>query len=173
LVVEDRISEGRQEETSFLIFDSQSVKNTDTAENKGYDGGKKVSGIKRHIAVDIGGRPHMIHITTADTGDREGAIEGIKNSSSFFPNVAKVLVDGAYTGEEFADSINKLIGSIVPVAKRSELHKFEVIPQRWIVERTFGWLEKCRRLWKNGERHLNTSLHMVVLAFISLLLRRT
>ena len=115
----------------------------------------------------------MIYITTADTGDREGAIEGIKNSSSFFQNVVKVLVDGAYTGEQFADYINKLIGSEVEVAKRSELHTFEVIPQRWIVERSFGWLDKCRRLWKNCERHLNTSLHMVVLAFISLLLRKT
>jgi hypothetical protein len=57
---------------------------------------KKVSGIKRHIAVDTGGRPHMIYITTADTTDREGAIEGIKNSSSFFPNVVNVLVDGAW-----------------------------------------------------------------------------
>jgi transposase len=173
LVVESRISEGREEEASLLIFDSQSVKNTDTAENKGYDGGKKVSGIKRHIAVDTGGRPHMIHITTADTTDREGAIEGIKNSSSFFPNVINVLVDGAYTGEYFANSIKKLIGSEVEVVKKNELHKFEVIPQRWIVERTFGWLEKCRRLWKNCERQLNTSSQMVVLAFISLLLRRT
>jgi len=134
LVVENRVSEGTQEETSFLIFDSQSVKNTDTAENKGYDAGKKVSGIKRHIAVDTGGRPHMIYITTADTTDREGAIEGIKNSSSFFPNVVNVLVDGAYTGENLANSIKRLIGSEVEVAKRNELHTFEVIPQRWIVE---------------------------------------
>lgn len=173
LVVDERLSEYREKETSFLIFDSQSVKNTDTADNKGYDAGKKVSGIKRHLAVDTGGRPHMIYITTADTTDREGAIEGIKNSSSFFPNVVKVLVDGAYRGEPFANSIKQLIGSEVEVALRPELHKFEVIPQRWIVERTFGWLEKCRRLWKNCERQLNTSLHMVVLAFISLLLRRT
>jgi len=149
---------------------SQSVKNTDTAEQKGYDAGKKVSGIKRHLAER---RPQMIYITTADTTDREGAIEGIKNSSSFFQNVVKVLVDGAYTGEPFANSIKQLIGSEVEVALRPELHKFEVIPQRWIVERSFGWLEKCRRLWKNCERQLNTSLHMVVLALISLLLRRT
>jgi len=140
LVVEDRLSEGREEETSFLLLDSQSVKNTDTAENKGYDAGKKVSGIKRHIAVDTGGRPHMIYITTADTTDREGAIEGIKNSSSFFANVVNVLVDGGYTGENFANSIKQLIGSEVEVAIRPELHTFEVIPQRWIVERSFGWL---------------------------------
>jgi transposase len=172
LVVEERVYEGRTEETSFLIFDSQSVKNTDTAEEKGYDAGKKVSGIKRHLGVDTGGRPHFIHITTADSTDREGAIEGIKQSSSCFINVTNVLVDGAYTGENFANEIQRLLCADVEVAKRNELHKFEVIPQRWIVERSFGWIEKCRRLWKNCERQLNTSLHMVILAFISLLLNR-
>lgn len=172
LIVEHRVSDGRAEETSFLILDSQSVKNTDTAENKGYDAGKKVSGIKRHLAVDTEGLPHMIHITTAETSDRDGAIEGFINSSSFFPNVVNVLVDGAYTGEDFAHKIKQFIGSEVEVAKRNELHTFEVIPQRWIVERSFGWLEKCRRLWKNCERQLNTSLHMVILAFIYLILRR-
>jgi transposase len=60
----------------------------------------------------------------------------------------------------------------VQLAKRNELHKFVVIPKRWVVERSFAWLEKCRRLWKNGERKLNTSLQFVVLAFIALLLQR-
>ena len=69
-----RIDDGRKEKTSFCIVDSQSVKNTDTAENKDYDAGKKVSGIKRHIAVDTQGLPHAIHITTADVTDRDGAI---------------------------------------------------------------------------------------------------
>ena len=58
------------------------------------------------------------------------------------------------------------------VAKRSELHTFKIIPKRWVVERSFGWLKKCRRLWKNCERKINTSLNMVVLAFAVLLLKR-
>ena len=65
------------------------------------------------------------------------------------------------------------IGASVEIAKRSELHQFAVIPKRWVVERAFGWLEKCRRLWKNCERKLNTSLNMVVLAFLALLLKRS
>jgi len=65
-----------------------------------------------------------------------------------------------------------MIGAAVEVAKRSELHKFVVIPKRWVVERSFSWLEKCRRLWKNCERKINTSLQMVVLAFVALLLKR-
>jgi transposase len=68
--------------------------------------------------------------------------------------------------------IKNSIGATVEVAKRSELHTFAVIPKRWVVERSFGWLEKCRRLWKNCERKMNTSLQMVVLAFLALLLKR-
>ena len=65
------------------------------------------------------------------------------------------------------------LGATVAIAKRSELHTFTVIPKRWVVERSFAWLEKCRCLWKNGERKLNSSLQMLVLAFLSLLLKRS
>ena len=84
----------------------------------------------------------------------------------------KVLCDGGYTGEKFATKIKELTGSEVEIAKRSELHQFVVIPKRWIVERTFGWLDKYRRLWKNCERFIETTLNMVKLAFVSVLLRR-
>lgn len=86
--------------------------------------------------------------------------------------VTNVLADGGYTGDPFANAIQEILGATVEVVKRSELHTFAVIPKRWVVERDFGWLEKCRRLWKNCERKLNTSLQMVLLAFIRLLLRR-
>tara|TARA_Y100001001_G_scaffold151839_1_gene163828 strand:- start:2208 stop:2672 length:465 start_codon:yes stop_codon:yes gene_type:complete len=152
--------------------DAQSVKNTDTTENKGYDAGKKVSGIKRHIAVDTQGLPHAIHVTTANVTDRQGAITMITNSKQDLSNVSNFLVDGGYTGEPFAAAIKETLGATVEVAKRSEFHKFTVIPKRWVVERSFGWLEKCRRLWKNCERKINTSLQMVVLAFVRLLVKR-
>lgn len=148
------------------------MKNTDTAENKGYDAGKKVSGIKRHIAVDTQDLPHAIHITTANVTDREGAIETFALHSESLAEVENLLVDGGYTGENFANAVQDLLGCKVTVAKRNELHTFKVIPKRWVVERSFAWLEKCRRLWKNCERKLNTSLNMVVLAFVSLLLKR-
>jgi len=86
--------------------------------------------------------------------------------------VKNVLADGGYTGEKFANSAWKILGSTVEIAKRNELHTFKVIPKRWVVERSFAWLEKYRRLWKNCERKLNTSLNMVVLAFVALLLKR-
>lgn len=148
------------------------MKNTDTAQAKGYDAGKKVSGIKRHLAVDTQGLPHAIEVTTAEVTDREGAILLLLLNLATLSAVVKLLVDGAYTGEPFAQRVEMLLGAEVEVAKRSELHKFAVIPQRWIVERSFAWLEKCRRLWKNCERKLHTSQQMIVLAFVALLLRR-
>ena len=158
--------------TSFCIVDAQSVKNTDTAENKGYDAGKKVSGIKRHIAVDTQGLPHAIHITTANISDRDGAILMLEIAKEKLIDVQNILVDGGYRGENFANKVHEIISSSVEVIKRNELHKFVVLPKRWIVERSFSWLEKCRRLWKNCERKINTSLQMVVLAFAVLLLKR-
>ena len=171
-VGEARPSNGRKEQTSCCIVDSQSVKNTDTAEQKGYDAGKKVSGIKRHIAVDTPGLPHAIPVTTADVTDRAGALAMFDENRSDLNRVQNVLVDGGYTGKPVAAAVQGILGASVEVVKRSELHTFVVLPKRWVVERSFAWLEKCRRLWKNCERKLNTSLQMVVLAFATLILRR-
>lgn len=153
-------------------MDAQSVKNTDSAERKGYDAGKKVSGIKRHIAVDTQGLPHAIVVTTADVTDRKGALQAFTLHRKSLSRVIHVLVDGGYTGQPFADGVREILGASVEIAKRSELHTFAVMPKRWVVERSFAWLEKCRRLWKNCERELNTSLQFVNLAFLVLLLRR-
>ena len=86
--------------------------------------------------------------------------------------VKKLLVDGGYTGENFANEIKNLSGAEVEVVKRNELHTFAVLPKRWIVERSFAWLDKYRRLWKNCERKLQNSFQMISLAFIRLLLKR-
>lgn len=172
MVEKERTRNGRNGKTSFVIIDAQSVKNSDTAEQKGYDGGKKVSGIKRHIAVDTQGLPHGISITTADITDRDGSIIMFESDSENFSRVENVLADGGYTGEKFANAVKEAINATVEVAKRNELHKFVVLPKRWVVERSFSWLEKNRRLWKNCERLLDTSLQMVVLAFISVIVKR-
>jgi len=148
------------------------VQNADTAEEKGYDAGKKVSGIKRHIAVDTNGLPHAIHVTTANISDKAGAREMLVRNSSSLCCVVNILCDGGYTGKPFADAVKEAIGATVEIVKRDQLHQFVVLPKRWVVERTFGWLDKCRRLWKNCERKLHTSLQMTVLAFIALLLKR-
>jgi len=128
-----------------VIVDAQSVKNTDPAEQKGYDAGKKVSGIKRHLAVDTQGLPLAIAITIADVTDRKGALVAFSEHQDSLSAVTNVLVDGGYTGQPFADAVHNLLGATVTVAKRNELRTFAVLPKRWVVERSFAWLEKCRK----------------------------
>ena len=122
--------------------------------------------------MDTQGLPHAIYVSTANVTDRDGAEIMITNEKDNLSNVENFLVDGGYSGENFATKIKSISGAAVTIAKRSELHKFAVIPQRWVVERSFGWIEKSRRLWKNCERKMNTSLQMVVLRFVELLLKR-
>src|ERR1700721_3281848 len=97
--------------TSFLIVDAQSVKTTDTAGQKGYDAGKKVSGIKRHIAVDTQGLPHAIGVTTANVADRAGALAAFDRCAANLRSVQSVLVDGGYTGEPFAQEGEERLGA--------------------------------------------------------------
>jgi transposase len=116
--------------------------------------------------------PYAISVTTANVTDRNGAAAMLSQPGFFLPTLKKLLCDAGYTGEDFATKIKLATGAEVEVVKRSELHKFVVMPKRWIVERSFGRLDKCRRLWKNCERSLHSTLSMVKLAFISILLRR-
>ncbi len=172
-VGETHEKQGRDASTSFVIVDAQSVKNADSAEQKGYDAGKKASGIKRHIAVDTQGLSHAIAVTMAEVADRNGALQAIDCCKSNLERVESLLVDGGYTGQPSADSVMKRIKATVQVVKRNELHAFVVLPKRWIVECSFAWLEKCRRPWKSCERKLNVSLKFVHPAFLVLLLRRS
>ncbi len=114
-------------------------------------------------------------LTTANVSDRNGAIDMFEyyiSCSERLSRLQKVLVDGGYTGIKFANTIKILTGAEVEVVKRNKLHKFVVIPIRWVVERTFGWLDKYRRLWKNCERKLHNTFQMVTLAFMRILLQR-
>lgn len=122
--------------------------------------------------MDTQGIPHALCVTTANVTDRHGALLMFEKDESNLIDVRKVLADGGYRGEEFREQVSELIDADVQVALRNELHKFRVIPKRWIVERSFAWLDKCRRLWKNCERKLNTSLQFMVLAFIRILIQR-
>ena len=110
--------------------------------------------------VDSNGLPHAIVVTTANVTDREGALQAFSLHSSRLSEVQKIMVDGGYTGKPFADEVKRILNADVEVAKR------------WLVEWSFAWLEKCRHLWKNCEGLINTSLQMVVLAFLALLLKR-
>lgn len=96
-------------------MDAQSVKNTDTAGQKGYDAGKKVSGIKRHIAVDTQGLPHAIAVTTAKVTDRKGVLQALKRCRQSLGQVQSLLCDSGYTGEPFAEGVREILGKLVTV----------------------------------------------------------
>ena len=128
-----------------------------------------------HIGVDVLGLSHAIMVTTADVTDRNGAIDMMEYYCDVTENlsqVKKLLVDVGYTGQNFADAVKRISGAEVEVVKRNELHTFSVLPKRWIVERSFAWIDKCRRLWKNCERLLQNSFQMFSLAFIRIVLKR-
>lgn len=114
-------------------------------------------------------------MTTAEVTDRKGALLDLRRCKPTLARVQSLLRDSGYVGRPFAQGVKDILGADVStlIAKRSELHTFKVMPKRWIVERSFAWLEKNRRLWKNCERWLNTSLQVVHLAFLALLLRRS
>ena len=127
------------------------------------------------MGVDVLGLPHTIMLTAANVNDRKGAVDMIDyywRNTDYLSDIKKVLVDGGYSGENFADAVKEISNAEVEVVRRNELHKFVVLPKRWIVERSFGWLDKCRRLWKNCERKLQNSFQMVTLAFIRIILKR-
>ena len=124
------------------------------------------------MGTDTLGLPHGIRVTPANVDDRKGILEMMNFYKSELSKILKVLCDGGYTGENFEKAVSELLGALVEIAKRSDLHKFVVIPKRWIVERTFAWLDKCRRFWKNCERYAETLEQLIAFAFIRGILKR-
>jgi hypothetical protein len=111
-----------------VIVDAQSVKTTDLTKNSGYDGGKKISGIKRHLAVDINGFPQAIHITRANITDRDGAIALVTLNLEQFKLVRPMMVDSGYTGQNFANEISSLTSAKVIVVKEMSYTNFRLSP---------------------------------------------
>jgi len=168
-----RLVEGRKRQPSAGIIDSQSVKSTETSDERGYDAGKKVNGRKRHILVDTIGLVLLVMVLPANIQDRDGAKQLL---AAFFSQktrrrVKHIWADGGYAGTLLAKA-RKLWRCTVEIVKRSELHTFKVLPRRWVVERTFGWLGRYRRLSRDYERLATTGETMVYLAMIRLMLTR-
>jgi len=168
-----RLFEGRNRHPSAAIIDSQSVKSTETSDERGYDAGKKVNGRKRHILVDTLGLILLVMVLPADIQDRDGARQLL---SAFFTQsprgrVQHIWADGGYSGALIACA-KKLWRCVVEIVKRSDPHQFKVLPRRWVVERTFGWLGRYRRLNRDYERQAHTGEIMVYLAMIRLMLAR-
>lgn len=172
LRIEIRLSVGKDPEPSAAILDSQSIKATEMGEARGYDAGKKVNGIKRHLLVDTLGLVIVVMVLTANIQDRDGARQLLEKIKTHLPRLQIIWADGGYSGQ-LIDWVKTVCGWVLQIVKRSDKAKgFELLPHRWIVERTFSWLNRSRRLSKDYERLAESSEAMVYLAMLQLMTRR-
>jgi transposase len=140
---------------------------------QGYDAGKKVTGRKRHVLVDTLGLLLSVAVHLADIQDRDGAAFVLdQRTRALFPFIERIFADAGYQGPRVANAAAKTGRWIVEIVKRNELHKFVVLPKRWIVERTLAWIRSNRCLARDFERYARTVAAFIRLAMIRIMLRR-
>jgi putative transposase len=167
-----RQKEGRHKHPTAGCLDSQSVKTTHVPGERGYDAGKQVNGRKRHLLVDTMGLLLVIVVTAASVQDRDGARLVFKNLRGACKKLRKVWVDGSYRGQLLDWAWEQVRLRLQPVLRPQEKKGFVLLPRRWVVERTFAWLNLCRRLSKDYERQTSTSEAMIYIAMTRLMLKR-
>jgi transposase len=171
-----RVAAGRDPEPSAAIIDSQSVKAAETVARagRGYDAGKKINGRKRHIAVDALGLLLTVLITTGGVQDRDAAKPLLWNLRKAFRTVRLVWADSGYAGKLVTWTKTKLRLTLL-IVRRTDKHKFTVLPRRWVVERTFAWITRSRRTVRDYERlpeHHETMMHWSMIIVMSRRLAR-
>jgi transposase len=169
-----RVAVGRSELPTAGSVDSQSVKAADTvgAGSRGFDGGKKINGRKRHIAVDACGWLLAVVVTAASVQDRDGACPLLALLRERFSTITLIWADGGYAGRLVVWARSVLYLSVTIVKRNDDVCGFVVLPRRWVVERTFGWLLRHRRLVRDYERLPEHHEAMVLWATVMIMTRR-
>ena len=173
LVSKIRLKKNKNPLPSVGIIDSQSAKTINICEGTvGYDGGKKIKGRKRHIVVDTLGHilSVVIHSATIhDSKGAEGVLEELKDK--YLYGIKKIFADGGYRGD-LIERVRLRFGWVLEIVKRNEVGQFQVLPKRWIVERTFAWISFQRRTSKDYERQTESSIAFIQLAMIRVMLNK-
>ena len=169
-----RVRAGRKDLPTAAVIDSQSVKSADTvgAATSGFDGGKKIKGRKRHLAVDSNGWLLAVLVTAASVQDRDGGHRLVALLRERFSTITLVWADGGYTGRLVTWAQAVLHLSITVVKRTDDVRGFVVVPHRWVVERTFGWLAHYRRLVRDYERRPEHHEAMVLWATTMIMTRQ-
>jgi putative transposase len=166
-----RIAAGRQVCPSVVIMDSQSVKTTERGGTRGFDGHKRVKGRKRHILVDTLGLPIASRVESADTSDRRAGGRLLAGLAPLFPRIHTVIADAGHESRRLARELLHNEGWKLVIVRRRE-RAFKITGLTWIVERSFAWLGRNRRLSKDYEYRVQTSELMIDLAAMRLMLNR-